>query len=166
ECRCGCGCGCGSRGAGRGVRAAGCGVRLADGRAARRRLRLVGCERGPGLQRLSPAKDFARPRRRSFPPLPIPGPAAARRCATAELLRIDSEKFGLVLSGGGARGAYQIGVWKAMHELGLDRRVKAVAGTSVGAINTALFLQGDVDRAVEADRKSTRLNSSHVKISY
>lgn len=68
----------------------------------------------------------------------------------AELLRIDSEKFGLVLSGGGARGAYQIGVWKAMHELGLDRRVKAVAGTSVGAINTALFLQGDVDRAVEA----------------
>lgn len=60
------------------------------------------------------------------------------------------EKLGLVLSGGGARGAYQIGVWQALRDIGLDRRVQAVAGTSIGAINAALFLQGDVERAVRA----------------
>lgn len=48
-----------------------------------------------------------------------------------------SAPVGLVLSGGGAKGAYQAGVWKAMAEAGLDRRVAAVSGTSVGAINAA-----------------------------
>lgn len=47
--------------------------------------------------------------------------------------------IGLVLSGGGAKGAFQAGVWKAMHELGLAERVKAISGTSVGAINAAAF---------------------------
>ncbi|MCS7175932.1 patatin-like phospholipase family protein [Pseudothermotoga sp.] len=51
----------------------------------------------------------------------------------------------LVLSGGGARGAYQIGVWKALIELGID--VVAVYGTSVGAINGALIAYGDYDFA-------------------
>ena len=32
---------------------------------------------------------------------------------------ISSDSLALVLSGGGARGAYQIGVWKAMEEKGL-----------------------------------------------
>lgn len=41
-------------------------------------------------------------------------------------------KLGLVLSGGGGKGAYQIGVWEAMREYGFDRQVQAVAGTSVG----------------------------------
>lgn len=65
---------------------------------------------------------------------------------TAEKYR----KLGLVLSGGGARGAYQIGVWKAMREVGLDRHVRAIAGTSIGAINAALFLQGDFHLAEQA----------------
>lgn len=30
---------------------------------------------------------------------------------------MDDEKWGLVLGGGGAKGAYQIGVWKALQEL-------------------------------------------------
>lgn len=47
--------------------------------------------------------------------------------------------IGLVLSGGGAKGAYQAGVWKAMCELGLARRVRAISGTSVGALNAAAF---------------------------
>lgn len=47
--------------------------------------------------------------------------------------------IGLVLSGGGAKGAFQAGVWKAMHELGLARRVAAISGTSVGALNAAAF---------------------------
>lgn len=62
------------------------------------------------------------------------------------------KRLGLVLSGGGARGAYQIGVWKAMREVGLDQHVRAVAGTSIGAINAALFLQGDFALAERAWR--------------
>ena len=47
--------------------------------------------------------------------------------------------IGLVLSGGGAKGAYQAGVWKAMVETGVADRVKVISGTSVGAINAAAF---------------------------
>ena len=49
------------------------------------------------------------------------------------------EPFGLVFCGGGGRGSYQIGVWKALDELGITKQIKAVSGTSVGALNAALF---------------------------
>ncbi len=52
--------------------------------------------------------------------------------------------FGLVLEGGGAKGAYQIGAWKALRELGID--IKGVAGTSVGALNGAMIVQGDFEK--------------------
>ena len=58
-------------------------------------------------------------------------------------------RIGLVFDGGGAKGAYQIGIWKALHELGLDKYVTAVAGTSVGGLNAALFTQGDLESAYE-----------------
>ena len=51
----------------------------------------------------------------------------------------NDESIGLVLSGGGAKGAFQAGVWKAMCELGLADRVSVISGTSVGAINGAAF---------------------------
>ncbi len=57
--------------------------------------------------------------------------------------------IGLVFSGGGARGSYQIGVWKALTEMGIDKRIGAVYGTSVGAINGAAFVQGDFQKAVD-----------------
>ncbi len=44
------------------------------------------------------------------------------------------DKIGLVLSGGGARGAYQIGVWKALKDCGIE--IGGVYGTSVGALNS------------------------------
>ena len=47
--------------------------------------------------------------------------------------------IGLVFAGGGGKGAYEIGVWKYLHEIGLDQYVRAVSGTSVGALNAALF---------------------------
>lgn len=50
------------------------------------------------------------------------------------------ERIGLCFSGGGAKGAYEIGVWKALDELGLSKNVAAVSGTSVGALNAALFV--------------------------
>ncbi|MGF7184653.1 NTE family protein [Desulfitispora alkaliphila] len=54
---------------------------------------------------------------------------------------------GLVLAGGGGKGAYQIGVWKALREYGVDKNITAVSGTSVGALNAALFVHGDYQLA-------------------
>ena len=56
-----------------------------------------------------------------------------------------TKEYGLILDGGGARGAYQIGAWKALVEAGV--KVNAVAGTSVGALNGALICMGDVKQA-------------------
>ena len=47
--------------------------------------------------------------------------------------------IGLVLSGGGAKGAYEVGVWQALQDAGLSSNIKVISGTSVGAINAALF---------------------------
>ena len=55
--------------------------------------------------------------------------------------------IGLVLAGGGGKGAYQIGVWQYLREAGLEKNVCAVSGTSVGALNAALFVTGDLERA-------------------
>ena len=57
------------------------------------------------------------------------------------------EGTALILAGGGGKGAYEIGVWKAMRELGIDKKIRAVSGASVGGLNGALFGQGDYDRA-------------------
>ena len=55
--------------------------------------------------------------------------------------------YGIALEGGGAKGSYQVGAWKAIAELGLE--IGGVAGTSVGAINGALILQESLDEAIE-----------------
>ena len=47
--------------------------------------------------------------------------------------------IGLVLSGGGAKGAYEVGVWQAICEAGLDRRIRAISGSSVGSLCAVLF---------------------------
>jgi NTE family protein len=56
-------------------------------------------------------------------------------------------EYGLVLSGGGAKGSFEIGVWKALREMGIQ--ISAVAGTSVGALNGAIIAQNDFDFALE-----------------
>lgn len=56
-------------------------------------------------------------------------------------------KRALVLNGGGSRGAYEIGAWQALSELGV--RFDGVYGTSIGALNAALFAQGDLEGAVK-----------------
>lgn len=60
-------------------------------------------------------------------------------CLAISLFSLSAQNIGLVLSGGGAKGAYQVGVWKAMEEYGLTNKVKAASGTSVGALNATLF---------------------------
>lgn len=58
-----------------------------------------------------------------------------------------SKGVGLVLAGGGGKGAYFIGVWKALREYGVDNNIVAVSGTSVGVLNAVLFSQGNYDIA-------------------
>ena len=55
--------------------------------------------------------------------------------------------IGLVFAGGGGKGSYEIGVWKYLHEIGLDQYVRAVSGTSVGALNAALFVGSTYENA-------------------
>ena len=57
------------------------------------------------------------------------------------------EGYGLVLGGGGGRGSYEIGVWKALEEYKDVIDIKAVSGSSVGALNAALYACGDLDNA-------------------
>jgi phospholipase, patatin family len=52
-----------------------------------------------------------------------------------------SGKTALVFSGGGSRGAYQCGAWRALIELGIP--VDMVVGVSVGSLNSAMVVQGD-----------------------
>jgi predicted acylesterase/phospholipase RssA len=59
---------------------------------------------------------------------------------------LSDKRVGLVLGGGGAKGAYQIGVWKALREKGFAK-FDVIAGTSVGALNGALVANGDVAAA-------------------
>lgn len=55
-------------------------------------------------------------------------------------------KKAIVLSGGGAKGAYQIGVWKALRKL--NYKYDIVTGTSVGALNGAFMVMNDYKNAV------------------
>ena len=54
-------------------------------------------------------------------------------------------KRGVVLSGGGTKGAYEIGVWRALAELSIDYQI--VTGTSIGSINGAMMAMGDLEKA-------------------
>ncbi len=54
-------------------------------------------------------------------------------------------KKALVFGGGGALGAYEIGVWSVLDLYGY--RPDLVVGTSVGALNAAVYAQGEYDNA-------------------
>lgn len=49
----------------------------------------------------------------------------------------DTPRKALVLAGGGACGSYQVGVWRALTELGWNPQI--ITGTSVGSLNGAMF---------------------------
>lgn len=57
---------------------------------------------------------------------------------------------GLVLAGGGGKGAYQVGVLKALLEQGVLDDVTAVSGASIGAVNAMLFAMEDIDIMYQA----------------
>ncbi len=63
---------------------------------------------------------------------------------------IDTRKFGqtvLVLQGGGALGAYQVGVFQALCEAGV--KIDWIIGTSIGAINAALIAGGPAQEGMD-----------------
>src|SRR3954464_6303723 len=57
-------------------------------------------------------------------------------------------RIALVLQGGGALGAYQGGVYQALHEAALEP--EWVSGVSIGAINAALIAGNAPDRRLAA----------------
>ena len=67
------------------------------------------------------------------------------------------KEYALALSGGGTRGAYEVGAYKALQEIGIN--IKAIAGTSIGALNGAMFLSADVSIAENMYKK---INISNV----
>ena len=56
-------------------------------------------------------------------------------------------KTAVVLSGGGAKGSYQLGVWKALRELHIKYDI--VTGTSIGALNGVLMCEKSYFKAKE-----------------
>lgn len=68
---------------------------------------------------------------------------------------LSTQPFCLVLSGGGTKGVYHIGVWRALRELNIP--VNAFIGASIGAVVAAFLAQGkdaeleEFGRTIEVD---------------
>jgi NTE family protein len=59
------------------------------------------------------------------------------------------KKIGLCFTGGGARGAYQIGAAQALADLGIYENISAFSGSSIGAANVAVMASTSIDKARE-----------------
>ncbi len=76
-------------------------------------------------------------------------PAATRRKPAARETALPGlpGQVVLVLQGGGALGAYQVGVYEALHDAGIEPAW--VIGTSIGAINAALIAGNPIEQRME-----------------
>ena len=72
-------------------------------------------------------------------------------------------KIGLVLSGGGAKGAYEIGVWRALENLQVTELIDGIIGTSVGAMNGALLDTCGLEKAAEVWANLKQSDLLHLK---
>lgn len=75
------------------------------------------------------------------------GIGSTRNADTKHCAPAGDQQVVLVLQGGGALGAYQAGVFEALHEAGLEP--DWVIGTSIGAINAALIAGSAPEHRVE-----------------
>lgn len=62
------------------------------------------------------------------------------------------KRIGLVLTGGGGKGAYEIGVWRGLAEKGITQ-FRAISGTSIGGLNGYLVARGNLEDAETLWRK-------------
>ncbi|KFZ26588.1 MAG: hypothetical protein KQ78_01177 [Candidatus Izimaplasma bacterium HR2] len=58
-------------------------------------------------------------------------------------------KIGLCFTGGGARGAYQIGAAQALSDLGIYKNISAFSGSSIGAANVSVLASTSIEKARE-----------------
>jgi len=61
-------------------------------------------------------------------------------------------RVGLVLGGGGAKGAYQLGVYEFLHSKGITK-FHCISGTSIGALNGFLFSTATPEEATQIWRR-------------
>ncbi len=82
------------------------------------------------------------------------------------------DRVALVLQGGGALGAYQVGVYQALHEAGLEPNW--VCGVSIGGINSAIIAGNPPEERLEklqifweriTDAKSLALHARRRRLS-
>ena len=66
---------------------------------------------------------------------------------------MNKKEYALALSGGGTRGAYEVGAYKALLEMGV--KINAIAGTSIGALNAAMFISNGIDSALDMYKNIT-----------
>ena len=83
---------------------------------------------------------------RPLPRVTIHAPTPRSTAVTPSAVLAPYQRIGLILAGGGAKGAYQAGsmraVWEFLEAHGALDRVCAVAGTSIGAWNAMFWLAG------------------------
>ena len=83
---------------------------------------------------------------RPLPRVTVHAPTPRLPAATPSTVLAPYKRIGLILAGGGAKGAYQAGamraVWEFLEAHGALDRVCAVAGTSIGAWNAMFWLSG------------------------
>lgn len=60
------------------------------------------------------------------------------------------KEWAIVLAGGGAKGAYQLGVWRALEECGYFQKIGAFFGDSIGSINACLMAGTPYEEAKDA----------------
>jgi len=58
-------------------------------------------------------------------------------------------KTGICFSGGGARGAYQLGALKALEEMGIFQQTTAYSGSSIGSVNACMVATRGIDETFE-----------------
>lgn len=80
-----------------------------------------------------------------------PGPLPEARTPHPPWRPEGCDAIALVLQGGGSLGAYQAGVYQALHEAGLEP--DRVAGVSIGGINAAIIAGNPPDRRLERLRE-------------
>jgi NTE family protein len=95
------------------------------------------------------------------------GDGRTRRREYVQFMQGHVERIGIILAGGGAKGAYQAGALKAIHEFLTDynalHKVKMIAGTSIGAWNAMFWLGGMIDTK---DRSHPSLESWWKNLNY